>query len=84
MARGEDVDPLLAHVRKRRMPAVRAIQGFQNAAQKRIISRLLAATGPVRAAWPLRMFDKYPVLRRIPAAMLGFGVRPEHVRSPEA
>jgi 2-polyprenyl-6-methoxyphenol hydroxylase-like FAD-dependent oxidoreductase len=84
MARGADVDPLLPKVRKRRMPALWAIQGFQNAAQKRIISRLLAATGPVRAAWPLRMFDRYPYLRRIPAAMLGFGLRPEHVRSPVA
>jgi 2-polyprenyl-6-methoxyphenol hydroxylase-like FAD-dependent oxidoreductase len=84
MARGADVDPLLRKVERRRMPAVRAIQGFQNAAQKRIISRLLAATGPVQAAWPLRMLDRYPILRRIPAAMLGFGLRPEHVRSPEA
>jgi 2-polyprenyl-6-methoxyphenol hydroxylase-like FAD-dependent oxidoreductase len=84
MARGADVDPLLRKVQKRRTLGVRAIQGFQNAAQKRIISRLLAATGPVRAAWPLRMFDKYKILRRIPAAMLGFGVRPEHVRSPKA
>jgi 2-polyprenyl-6-methoxyphenol hydroxylase-like FAD-dependent oxidoreductase len=85
MARGADVDPLLGKVRMRRMPAVRAIQGFQKAAQRRIISRLLAATGrPVRAAWPLRMLGKYPWLRRIPAALLGFGFRPEHVRSPEA
>ena len=84
MAEGRDVDPLLAEVQKRRMPAVRAIQGFQNAAQRRIISRLLAATGPVRAAWPLRMLGRYRILRRIPAAMLGFGFRPEHVRSPVA
>ena len=84
MAEGRDVDPLLHKVRKRRMPAVKAIQGFQNAVQKRIISRLLAATGPVRAAWPLRMLGKYPFLRRIPAAMLGFGFRPEHARSPVA
>ncbi|HEY5722831.1 MAG TPA: FAD-dependent oxidoreductase [Allosphingosinicella sp.] len=83
MARGKDVDPLLHKVQKRRMPAVRAVQGFQNAAQRRIISRLLAATGPVLAAWPLRMLGKYPILRRIPAAMIGFGFRPEHVRSPE-
>ena len=84
MAEGRDVDPLLHKVQKRRMPAVRAIQGFQNAAQKRIISRLLAATGPVRAAWPLRMLGRYKFLRRIPAAMVGFGFRPEHVRSPVA
>ena len=84
MARGVDPDPLLPRVQKRRMLAVRAIQGFQNAAQKRIISRLLAASGPVRAALPLRLLGRFPILRRIPAAMLGFGVRPEHVRSPGA
>lgn len=84
MARGADPDPLLPRVQKRRMLAVRAIQGFQNAAQKRIISRLLAASGPVRAAWPLRLLGRFPILRRIPAFMLGFGVRPEHVRSPKA
>ena len=84
MALGADPDPLLAKVQKRRMLAVRAIQGFQNAAQQRIISRLLAATGPVRAAWPLRLLGRFPILRRLPAAFLGFGVRPEHVRSPAA
>src|SRR5687767_14937171 len=84
MARGADPDALLPRVQKRRMPAVRAIQGFQNAAQKRIISRLLAATGPVRPVLILRLLGRFPLLRRIPAAMLGFGVRPEHVRSPKA
>ena len=84
MARGEDPDPLLSRVQARRMPAVRAIQGFQNAAQKRIISPLLAASGPVRAALPLRLLDRFALLRRIAAAMVGFGFRPEHVRSPAA
>jgi 2-polyprenyl-6-methoxyphenol hydroxylase-like FAD-dependent oxidoreductase len=83
MARGEDPDPLLAKVQARRWLAVRVIQAFQNAAQKRIIAPLLAARGPVRRpALPLRLLARFPILRRLPAAFLGFGVRPEHVRSP--
>jgi 2-polyprenyl-6-methoxyphenol hydroxylase-like FAD-dependent oxidoreductase len=85
LAGGADPDPLLARVQARRMPAVRTLQGFQNAAQKRIIAPLLAAQGPVgRPALPLRLLARFPLLRRLPAAFLGFGVRPEHVRSPVA
>jgi 2-polyprenyl-6-methoxyphenol hydroxylase-like FAD-dependent oxidoreductase len=85
MAQGRDLDPLLPKVRKRRMLAVRSIQAFQKVAQDRIISRLLAATAPVtRPALPLRLLARFPLLRRLPAAFLGFGVRPEHARSPAA
>lgn len=85
MANGEPVDPLLPRVRKRRMPAVRAIQRFQDAAQRRIISQVLAREdGPVRPALPLRLLGAFPWLRRLPAAFLGFGPRAEHVRSPDA
>jgi 2-polyprenyl-6-methoxyphenol hydroxylase-like FAD-dependent oxidoreductase len=84
MARGEDPDPLLARVEKRRLPAVRLIQGFQKAAQDRIISPLLMRQGGAfRPPLALRLLDRFPVLRRIPAALIGFGWKPEHVRSPE-
>ena len=43
---------------------------------------LLQAKGPLKPIWPLRMLDRYPLLRRIPAAFLGFGLKAEHVRSP--
>ncbi|HEX5184432.1 MAG TPA: FAD-dependent oxidoreductase [Allosphingosinicella sp.] len=82
LAAGENVDQLLAKVEKRRRLAVRATQAAQNFAQKAVISRLLQAEGPVEAPWPLRMLDRYPLLRRIPAAFLGFGLKAEHVRSP--
>jgi 2-polyprenyl-6-methoxyphenol hydroxylase-like FAD-dependent oxidoreductase len=82
MAAGRDVDALLERVEKRRRLAVRAIQGFQNAAQQRIIRPLLAGNGPVKAPWVARLLDRFPPLRRLPAAFLGFGIRPEHIRSP--
>jgi len=85
MAEGRNVDALLPRVQARRMPAVRVIQGFQDAAQRRVISRLLTRpAGPVKPALALRLLDRAPWLRRLPAAFIGFGVRPEHVRSPKA
>lgn len=83
MARGEDVEALLPAVQARRMPAVRAIQSFQDAAQRRIVGRMLArGQGPLKPAFALRMLERAPMLRRIPAAFIGFGYRAEHVRSP--
>jgi 2-polyprenyl-6-methoxyphenol hydroxylase-like FAD-dependent oxidoreductase len=85
MAEGADVDPLLDRVARRRLPAVRITQGFQRLAQQRIISPLLMrAGGPFEPPRALRWLDRYPVLRRIPAALIGFGWRPEHVKSPAA
>ena len=84
MARGEDLDPLLDRVERRRRLAVRTIQAFQNGAQQRIIRPLLAGNGPVKPPWIAFVLDRIPLLRRLPAAFLGFGIRPEHVRSPAA
>jgi len=85
MAGGADLDPLLAKVQKRRLPAVRLIQGFQDIAQRRVVSRLLERrAGPLRPALALRLLDRFPALRRLPAAFIGFGYKAEHVRSPAA
>jgi len=32
----------------------------------------------------LSLFGRFPVLRRIPARLVGLGVRREHIRSPDA
>jgi len=37
----------------------------------------------VVAPWFLKLIKRFPVLRRIPARLIGLGVRPEHVKSPE-
>ena len=37
-----------------------------------------------KVPWPLKLFELFPVLRRIPARMVGLGVRREHIRSPDA
>ncbi|HEX8223418.1 MAG TPA: FAD-dependent oxidoreductase [Allosphingosinicella sp.] len=85
MAAGADLDALLPKVQERRLPAVRMIQGFQDIAQRRVVSRLLERReGPLKPALALRLFDRFRWLRRLPAAFIGFGYKAEHVRSPGA
>lgn len=85
LSRGENADPLLHQIQDRRLFPTRIIQGAQKLAQDRIIGRLLQGTEPIRQA-PLiiRLFDRFPILRRIPGRIIGLGVRRERVRSPAA
>jgi hypothetical protein len=63
---------------------VRIIQGAQKVAQDRIISRLLMRQGGAfEPPLPLRLLNRFRLLRRLPAALIGFGYKAEHVRSPE-
>ena len=81
---GRDADPLLEKVEKRRRPAVRLTQRMQKAVQDRIIGAVLAGSGPLEPPRALRLLDRAPLLRLIPGTLLGFGFRPERVRSPDA
>lgn len=49
--------------------------------QTRIISRVLRTTTAFRPPLVLRLFGRFPWLRRFPARLVGIGVRPEHVQS---
>ena len=73
----------LQAVQTRREWPVRVTQRLQIAVQNRIIGPLLQSTERPRAPWPLKLFDIFPVLRRIPARLIGIGVRPEHIHTPE-
>ena len=85
LARGEDVDPLLAKVQERRMLPTRIIQAAQKGAQDNIIGKLLQPGEPIRKApFFVRMLNGFPLLRRIPGRFVGLGVRRERVRSPDA
>lgn len=85
MAQGHDTDPLLAAVQSRRMLSVRLTQAVQNAAQKRVIRRVLdRPERPFRPPLLARWLFRFAWFRRIPVAFLAFGVRAEHIRSPEA
>ena len=70
----------LQRVQRRREWPMKVVQGMQLAMQDRMIRPILAAGGTVRMPWFLRLVDRLPLLRRIPAWFIGVGVRPEHVR----
>ena len=74
----------LAKVQKRREWPTRATQWFQVQVQQRIIAPVLGRSTSLQVPLFLRLLARYPILRRIPARLIGVGVRPEHVRSPEA
>jgi 2-polyprenyl-6-methoxyphenol hydroxylase-like FAD-dependent oxidoreductase len=74
----------LSHLQKvqwRREFPTRVTQWGQVQVQERILKPVLGSRDRVRAPWFLRLFKKFPVLRRIPARLIGVGVRPEHVRT---
>jgi len=54
------------------------------AAQKYVQDEWSAGTRQARGApWPVRLLDAVAPLRRIPAQLVGMGMRPEHVRTPD-
>jgi 2-polyprenyl-6-methoxyphenol hydroxylase-like FAD-dependent oxidoreductase len=72
-----DID--LARVQRRRLWPTRIVQGMQVQIQKRIISGVLGSTRQPEPPLVLRLIARYPVLARIPARLLGLGVRRERV-----
>jgi hypothetical protein len=72
----------LTQVQKRREWPTKVIQGMQVIMQKNLISRFLGGTGKTVPPWFLRLFIYVPVLRRLPARLMGLGVRRERVTSP--
>ncbi|RXT56597.1 hypothetical protein B6S44_05930 [Bosea sp. Tri-44] len=72
-------DADLAAVQRRRSWPARVTQAAQITIQNRVITPLLAADKPITPPWPLKLLQRFPLLRRLPARMVGMGVRPEHV-----
>ena len=75
------VDHLRAVQRRREFPT-RATQWLQLIVQNRFLRGVLAGTTKPAVPWPLRLMQRLPVLQRIPARLIGVGIRPEHVRTP--
>jgi len=77
--REEDLD----RVQQRREFPTRVTQRMQVVVQNNVIDRLLGAGEGLAAPWPLRLTSLIPPLRGIPAWLVGLGVRPEHVHTPD-
>jgi 2-polyprenyl-6-methoxyphenol hydroxylase-like FAD-dependent oxidoreductase len=84
LLRGAVTDALLSAVEKRREFPTRMTQGFQVFAHRRFINPALNTREPIRELpLPLKLLQRFPALRRIPARMLGLGFRPEHAHTPD-
>jgi 2-polyprenyl-6-methoxyphenol hydroxylase-like FAD-dependent oxidoreductase len=68
-------------VQKRREWPTRLIHLMQIIIQKRVITRVLKSTDQLTPPRLIRLIAHFPLLSRIPARMIGMGVRPEHVRT---
>ena len=75
-------DAHLAAVEARRSFPTRATQRLQLVLQKTVIAGVLGGTGEVKPPLAVRLIASVPGLNRIPARLIGLGVRPEHV-APE-
>ena len=73
----------LERVQKRREFPTRVTQWLQVVIQRRVIARVLGESKPFKPPLALRMINRIPPLRRIPARLIGLGIRPEHVKLAE-
>jgi 2-polyprenyl-6-methoxyphenol hydroxylase-like FAD-dependent oxidoreductase len=76
---GATLEDLRAVQRRRELPT-RLTQGVQILIQNRVISNVLRGTTTPKPPLPVRMLGRYPMLRRLPARIIGMGIRPEHIR----
>lgn len=74
---------VLQQVQRRREFPTRVTQRIQVFVQNRVISRVLAASGPIEVPSVLKLMQRWPILQRIPARVIGLGVRREHVKTRE-
>lgn len=83
LRQGRVTDADLAAVQKRRTMPMRVIQWLQIQVQNNVLGRVLAGTERPSPPWPAKLFNWFPVLRRLPARVIGLGVRPEHIHTPD-
>jgi 2-polyprenyl-6-methoxyphenol hydroxylase-like FAD-dependent oxidoreductase len=76
-------DSDLAAVQARRLFPARATQAMQIFLQNRVIAPSLGG-GTLRVPFFLRVLQWFPILLRLPARLMGMGVRPEHVHTRPA
>ncbi len=74
----------LARVQRRRELPTRVMQWVQVQVQNRVIAPVLGGAATSRLPLVLRLLRRFAILRRLPARLMGIGVRPEHVKSVAA
>jgi len=74
----------LRQVQRRRELPTRITQWLQIFMQDRVITQVLTGVTTLSPPLAVRLLARFPFLRRIPARLIGIGVRPEHVTIPAA
>lgn len=82
--RARNVTPSdLTRVQRRRDWPTRVTQRLQLAIQNSVIAPAFAEKNNIQPPFVLRALSRIPGLNRIPARLMGIGVRPEHVMTPD-
>ena len=84
LARTPMDERVLGDVQKRRWFPMKMTQAFQIFIQDRAVEPILQGAKVEKPPLAMRLIDEFPELRRVPAMLLGLGVRPEHVKTPNA
>jgi 2-polyprenyl-6-methoxyphenol hydroxylase-like FAD-dependent oxidoreductase len=83
LRRGQVATSDLQSIQERRMWPARMTQRMQLMMQNRLIGPALQAVRRPKPPLIFQLLNAVPVLRRIPARLLGVGFRPEHIHTPE-
>jgi 2-polyprenyl-6-methoxyphenol hydroxylase-like FAD-dependent oxidoreductase len=73
----------LQAIQARRDFPARMTQKIQLTMQNRIIGPALQGARAPKPPLLFKLFDAFPLLRRIPARLLALGIEPEHVQTPD-
>lgn len=76
-------EDVLRRVQERREFPTRVVQRGQVLIQQRVITGVLGSSKELKPPLAVRLLHAVPWLRRIPARILGLGIRPEHIHTPE-
>jgi 2-polyprenyl-6-methoxyphenol hydroxylase-like FAD-dependent oxidoreductase len=80
LKRGQVLVSDLQAVQRRRELPTRIIQRVQTLVQKNVIAAALDPTRPFRLPLVVRLLTRIPVLRNIPARLIGYGFWPVHIK----
>jgi 2-polyprenyl-6-methoxyphenol hydroxylase-like FAD-dependent oxidoreductase len=80
LAARQVTDADLAAVQKRREFPTRVTQAGQILIQNCVLSRVLGGAA-LKPPLIVRLLQRFPALRSIPARLIGIGIRPEHIRT---
>jgi len=81
LLQGTPSESELHAVQRRREFPTRATQRLQLVIQNNVIRRVLGSSKPLSLPWILKLVRRWPLLRRIPARLIGIGFLPEDVRT---